>query len=117
MPQKFIKIGLISISDRASSGIYKDKGIPELESWLKKTIKNKLISLNTPSNNKYLGTKISPYSKEFRYSFNQTNLNIIFQFLNLYHNSKTNKFKITQLFDTDLIEKIFMTSLLRINLR
>ena len=40
MPQKFIKIGLISISDRASSGIYKDKGIPELESWLKKTIKN-----------------------------------------------------------------------------
>ena len=40
MPQKFIKIGLISISDRASSGIYKDKGIPELEAWLKKTIKN-----------------------------------------------------------------------------
>ena len=40
MPQKFIKIGLISISDRASSGVYEDKGIPELEAWLKKTIKN-----------------------------------------------------------------------------
>ena len=40
MLQKFIKIGLISISDRASSGIYEDKGIPELEAWLKKTIKN-----------------------------------------------------------------------------
>ncbi|MBT4183107.1 MAG: molybdopterin adenylyltransferase, partial [Nitrosomonadales bacterium] len=40
MEQKFIKIGLISISDRASAGIYKDKGIPELESWLKKTLKN-----------------------------------------------------------------------------
>ncbi|MDA7843098.1 molybdopterin adenylyltransferase [Methylophilaceae bacterium] len=40
MLQKFIKIGLISISDRASSGVYKDKGIPELETWLKKTIKN-----------------------------------------------------------------------------
>jgi ubiquitin-protein ligase len=77
-------------------------------------IKNKLISLNTPSNNKYLGTKISPYSKEFRYSFNQTNLNIIFQFLNLYHNSKTNKFKITQLFDTDLIEKIYQTDEIKI---
>ena len=40
MEQKFIKIGLISISDRASTGIYEDKGIPELEVWLKKTIKN-----------------------------------------------------------------------------
>ena len=40
MTQKFIKIGLISISDRASSGVYEDKGIPELETWLKKTIKN-----------------------------------------------------------------------------
>ena len=36
MLQKFIKIGLISISDRASSGVYEDKGIPELEAWLKK---------------------------------------------------------------------------------
>ena len=40
MLQKFIKIGLISISDRASSGVYEDKGIPELEAWLKKIIKN-----------------------------------------------------------------------------
>jgi molybdopterin adenylyltransferase len=40
MLQKFIKIGLISISDRASSGVYEDKGIPELDTWLKKTIKN-----------------------------------------------------------------------------
>ncbi|MGE5470142.1 MAG: molybdopterin adenylyltransferase [Bacteroidota bacterium] len=27
-------IGLVSISDRASSGIYEDKGIPALEEWL-----------------------------------------------------------------------------------
>lgn len=33
------KIGLISVSDRASSGIYKDEGIPTLASWLKKSIK------------------------------------------------------------------------------
>ncbi|MCE9733446.1 molybdopterin adenylyltransferase [Pectobacterium sp. IFB5596] len=30
-----LRIGLVSVSDRASSGIYQDKGIPELESWLR----------------------------------------------------------------------------------
>jgi len=39
MEEKFIKIGLVSISDRASAGVYEDKGIPELEAWLKKTLK------------------------------------------------------------------------------
>ena len=29
-----IKIGLVSISDRASSGVYEDKGIPALTEWL-----------------------------------------------------------------------------------
>ncbi len=28
------KIGLVSISDRASSGTYQDKGIPSLKEWL-----------------------------------------------------------------------------------
>jgi len=32
--EKFIKIGLISISDRASSGKYKDEGLPNLKNWL-----------------------------------------------------------------------------------
>jgi molybdopterin adenylyltransferase len=27
-------VGLVSISDRASSGVYQDKGLPELEAWL-----------------------------------------------------------------------------------
>lgn len=31
-------LGLISISDRASKGIYDDRGIPELEAWCRKTI-------------------------------------------------------------------------------
>ena len=35
-----LKIGLVSISDRASQGIYQDQGIPELESWLKKALKD-----------------------------------------------------------------------------
>ena len=27
-------IGLVSISDRASAGVYKDEGIPSLKEWL-----------------------------------------------------------------------------------
>jgi molybdopterin adenylyltransferase len=34
MTEKFIKIGLVSISDRASSGVYQDQGIPALKEWL-----------------------------------------------------------------------------------
>ena len=36
--EKFIKIGLISISDRASSGEYKDEGLPNLNNWLTKAL-------------------------------------------------------------------------------
>lgn len=35
-----IKIGLVSISDRASAGVYEDKGIPALQDWLGKAVKN-----------------------------------------------------------------------------
>jgi len=38
LEKRFIKIGLVSISDRASAGIYKDEGIPALTEWLKKTL-------------------------------------------------------------------------------
>ena len=38
LEKRFIKIGLISISDRATAGIYKDEGIPSLTNCLKKTI-------------------------------------------------------------------------------
>ncbi len=34
MTKQFIKIGLVSISDRASQGVYEDKGIPALREWL-----------------------------------------------------------------------------------
>ncbi|MCK6373685.1 MAG: molybdopterin adenylyltransferase [Zoogloea sp.] len=33
-----VKIGLVSISDRASGGIYEDKGIPALQDWLDKAL-------------------------------------------------------------------------------
>ena len=36
------KIGLLSISDRASTGVYRDEGLPALEGWLKAALKNPL---------------------------------------------------------------------------
>ncbi|REF26172.1 molybdopterin adenylyltransferase [Xenorhabdus cabanillasii] len=33
-----LRIGLVSVSDRASSGIYQDKGLPALEEWLGKAV-------------------------------------------------------------------------------
>lgn len=38
MQDKIIKIGLVSISDRASKGVYEDLGIPSLEAWLTKAL-------------------------------------------------------------------------------
>jgi molybdopterin adenylyltransferase len=38
MQKEFIKIGLVSISDRASQGIYDDKGIPSLQAWLERAL-------------------------------------------------------------------------------
>lgn len=36
----FIQIGLVSVSDRASSGVYQDQGIPALKEWLSKALIN-----------------------------------------------------------------------------
>jgi molybdopterin adenylyltransferase len=35
-----ITIGIVSISDRASSGVYEDKGLPALKGWLTRALKN-----------------------------------------------------------------------------
>jgi molybdopterin adenylyltransferase len=35
-----VKIGIVSISDRASSGVYEDKGLPALKDWLLRALKN-----------------------------------------------------------------------------
>ena len=37
-----VKIGIVSISDRASSGVYEDKGLPALQTWLTQALKNPL---------------------------------------------------------------------------
>jgi len=35
-----VRIGIVSVSDRASSGAYEDKGLPSLKEWLGKALKN-----------------------------------------------------------------------------
>jgi len=35
-----VTIGLVSVSDRASTGVYEDKGIPALQDWLGRALKN-----------------------------------------------------------------------------
>ena len=35
-----VRIGLLSVSDRASAGVYEDKGIPALRDWLSRALRN-----------------------------------------------------------------------------
>jgi molybdopterin adenylyltransferase len=35
-----VRIGVVSISDRASAGVYEDKGIPALKDWLARAVRN-----------------------------------------------------------------------------
>jgi molybdopterin adenylyltransferase len=35
-----VRIGIVSISDRASSGVYEDKGLPALQDWLGRALLN-----------------------------------------------------------------------------
>lgn len=37
-----VKIGIVSISDRASTGVYEDKGLPALKTWLTQALKNSI---------------------------------------------------------------------------
>jgi molybdopterin adenylyltransferase len=35
-----LRIGVVSVSDRASTGVYEDKGIPALKEWLQRAVRN-----------------------------------------------------------------------------
>ena len=37
-----VRVGIVSISDRASGGVYEDKGLPALKEWLTKALHNPL---------------------------------------------------------------------------
>ena len=39
-PPEAVKIGIVSISDRASSGVYQDLGLPSLQDWLRSALIN-----------------------------------------------------------------------------
>ena len=43
MVKKFIKIGLVSISDRATKGEYEDLGLPHLKDWCQLAITDEII--------------------------------------------------------------------------
>jgi molybdopterin adenylyltransferase len=38
-----VRIGLVSISDRASTGVYEDKGLPSLRDWLSRAVLNPMV--------------------------------------------------------------------------
>jgi molybdopterin adenylyltransferase len=38
-----VRIGVVSVSDRASTGVYEDKGIPALKDWLSKVVRNPIV--------------------------------------------------------------------------
>lgn len=40
LPLELVRIGVVSISDRASSGVYEDKGLPALQAWLGRAVCN-----------------------------------------------------------------------------
>jgi molybdopterin adenylyltransferase len=40
-------VGLVSVSDRASAGVYRDEGIPALQEWLAKAVKSPAIRHET----------------------------------------------------------------------
>ncbi len=37
-----VRIGIVSVSDRASTGVYEDKGLPALKNWLVRAMQNPL---------------------------------------------------------------------------
>ncbi len=39
-PAAAVRIGIVSISDRASTGVYEDKGLPALQAWLSSALHN-----------------------------------------------------------------------------
>ena len=40
MSHDSVRIGIVSISDRASTGVYQDQGLPALKDWLARALKN-----------------------------------------------------------------------------
>ncbi len=39
-PFELVRVGLVSVSDRASAGVYQDQGVPALKEWLTRAVRN-----------------------------------------------------------------------------
>ena len=39
-PLRTVRIGVVSVSDRASTGVYEDKGLPGLKDWVGRAVRN-----------------------------------------------------------------------------
>ena len=42
LPERVV-IGLVSVSDRASAGVYADQGLPALRDWLARALRNPIV--------------------------------------------------------------------------
>ncbi|WMW82023.1 molybdopterin adenylyltransferase [Undibacterium cyanobacteriorum] len=40
MPDRALRIGLVSVSDRASAGVYQDQGLPALQDWFAQALRS-----------------------------------------------------------------------------
>lgn len=43
--EELLRVGLVSVSDRASAGLYEDQGIPALQAWLTKALLNPVVAV------------------------------------------------------------------------
>ena len=43
--EEVLRVGLVSVSDRASAGVYEDQGIPALQAWLTKALLNPVVAV------------------------------------------------------------------------
>ncbi len=42
-PLEPVRVGIVSVSDRASTGVYEDKGLPALQDWLARAVRNPIV--------------------------------------------------------------------------
>ena len=43
--EEILRVGLVSVSDRAAAGVYEDEGIPALQAWLTKALLNPVVAV------------------------------------------------------------------------
>ena len=59
-PFDAVRIGIVSVSDRASSGVYEDKGLPALKEWLGRALRNPIefVERLIPDEQEHIGATL-----------------------------------------------------------